>query len=60
VGGKHDSADDVVFNEYIDCRASSCLAKCAELKSLVGNAAAMLREGGVLVMYELSLDHIPL
>jgi demethylmenaquinone methyltransferase/2-methoxy-6-polyprenyl-1,4-benzoquinol methylase len=45
-------AEDIVLNGPIDCIVSSYLAKYAELGSLVGNAAAMLRRGGVLAMHD--------
>jgi demethylmenaquinone methyltransferase/2-methoxy-6-polyprenyl-1,4-benzoquinol methylase len=45
-------AEDIVLNGPVDCITSSYLAKYAELRSLVGNAAAMLRQGGVLVMHD--------
>jgi demethylmenaquinone methyltransferase/2-methoxy-6-polyprenyl-1,4-benzoquinol methylase len=45
-------AEDIILNRPVDCITSSYLAKYAELRSLVGNAAAMLRRGGVLVMHD--------
>jgi demethylmenaquinone methyltransferase/2-methoxy-6-polyprenyl-1,4-benzoquinol methylase len=45
-------AEDIVLNKPADCITSSYLAKYAELRSLVGNAAAMLRQGGVLAMHD--------
>jgi demethylmenaquinone methyltransferase/2-methoxy-6-polyprenyl-1,4-benzoquinol methylase len=45
-------AEDVVLNGPIDCVASSYLAKYADLGRLVRNAAAMLRQGGVLIMHD--------
>lgn len=45
-------AEDVVLNGPIDCITSSYLAKYADMESLVHNAMAMLRQGGVLVMHD--------
>jgi demethylmenaquinone methyltransferase/2-methoxy-6-polyprenyl-1,4-benzoquinol methylase len=45
-------AEDIVLNGPVDCIASSYLAKYAELRSLVANAATMLRQGGLLVMHD--------
>jgi demethylmenaquinone methyltransferase/2-methoxy-6-polyprenyl-1,4-benzoquinol methylase len=50
-------AEDVVLNGPIDCITSSYLAKYAELESLVGNAAAMLRQGGVLIVHDFTYPH---
>lgn len=45
-------AEEVRIDAPIDCIASSYLAKYAELGSLVRNAKAMLRPGGVLVVHD--------
>jgi demethylmenaquinone methyltransferase/2-methoxy-6-polyprenyl-1,4-benzoquinol methylase len=45
-------AEEVRVEPPIDCIASSYLAKYAELGSLVRNAKAMLRPGGVLVVHD--------
>jgi len=47
-------AEDVVFESGVDCITSSYLAKYADFDLLVGNARRMLRDGGVLVMHELT------
>lgn len=47
-------AEDVVCESGVDCITSSYLAKYADLDLLVGNARRMLRDGGVLVMHELT------
>jgi demethylmenaquinone methyltransferase/2-methoxy-6-polyprenyl-1,4-benzoquinol methylase len=45
-------AEEVRVDAPIDCITSSYLAKYAELGSLVRNARAMLRPGGVLVVHD--------
>jgi demethylmenaquinone methyltransferase / 2-methoxy-6-polyprenyl-1,4-benzoquinol methylase len=45
-------AEDVVLDSPLDCILSSYLAKYAEVKRLIRNAASMLRRGGVMVMHD--------
>lgn len=45
-------AEDVVLQAGLDCMTSSYLAKYADLGTLVSNARAMLRPGGVLIMHD--------
>ena len=47
-------AEDVVLDEPVDCITSSYLAKYADLDLLVARANKMLRQGGVLIMHELT------
>lgn len=47
-------AEDVILDGAFDCITSSYLAKYADLDRLVENARGMLREGGVLIMHELT------
>jgi demethylmenaquinone methyltransferase/2-methoxy-6-polyprenyl-1,4-benzoquinol methylase len=47
-------AEDVILDGGFDCITSSYLAKYADLDRLVENARGMLREGGVLIMHELT------
>jgi demethylmenaquinone methyltransferase / 2-methoxy-6-polyprenyl-1,4-benzoquinol methylase len=47
-------AEDVVLQGDFDCIASCYLAKYADLQLLVNHAYDMLREGGTLVMHELT------
>jgi demethylmenaquinone methyltransferase/2-methoxy-6-polyprenyl-1,4-benzoquinol methylase len=47
-------AEDIVFDGSVDCITSSYLAKYADLDLLVGHARKMLRDGGVLVVHELT------
>ena len=50
----HGRAEEVVLEGEFDCIASAYLAKYVELDLLVGHARKMLREGGVLIMHELT------
>jgi demethylmenaquinone methyltransferase/2-methoxy-6-polyprenyl-1,4-benzoquinol methylase len=52
-------AEDVVLGEGLDCITSSYLAKYADLDRLVAHASEMLREGGVLIMHELTYPANP-
>ena len=45
-------AEDVVVEGPVDCIISSYLAKYAELGSLIRNAGAALRRGGMIVMHD--------
>jgi demethylmenaquinone methyltransferase / 2-methoxy-6-polyprenyl-1,4-benzoquinol methylase len=45
-------AEEVVVEGPLDCIISSYLAKYAELKSLIRNAACMLRRGGVIALHD--------
>ena len=50
----HGRAEEVVLEGEFDCIASAYLAKYVELDLLVVHARKMLREGGVLIMHELT------
>ena len=50
----HGKAEDVVLGEDFDCITSCYLAKYADLGRLVEHAHDMLREGGMLIMHELT------
>ncbi|MBV8486533.1 MAG: class I SAM-dependent methyltransferase [Verrucomicrobia bacterium] len=50
----HGRAEDVVFQGDFDCITSCYLAKYADLALLVSHAYDMLREGGMLIMHELT------
>ena len=50
----HGRAEDVVLPGDFDCIASCYLAKYADLPLLVNHAYDMLREGGTLIMHELT------
>lgn len=52
-------AEDVRVDGSVDCITSSYLAKYAELRSLIRNAKAMLRPGGVLVMHDFAYPKDP-
>lgn len=45
-------AEEIRVEGPVDCITSSYLAKYAELESLIRNAKAMLRPGGLLVMHD--------
>ena len=47
-------AEDVILDGGFDCITSSYLAKYADLDRLIKNARGMLREGGVLIIHELT------
>ncbi|HYE34116.1 class I SAM-dependent methyltransferase [Methylocaldum sp.] len=53
-------AEDVRVDGLVDCITSSYLAKYAELGSLIRNAKAMLRPGGVLVMHDFTYPGGPI
>ncbi|MBV8279972.1 MAG: methyltransferase domain-containing protein [Verrucomicrobia bacterium] len=50
----HGKVEDVVLEGDFDCVTSCYLAKYADLTLLVNNAHEMLREGGMLIMHELT------
>jgi demethylmenaquinone methyltransferase/2-methoxy-6-polyprenyl-1,4-benzoquinol methylase len=50
----HGRAEDVILDGEFDCIASDYLAKYVDLDLLVSHAQKMLREGGVLIMHELT------
>ena len=50
----HGRAEDVVLERDFDCITSCYLAKYADLAPLVCHAYDMLREGGILIMHELT------
>ena len=50
----HGRSEEVVLEGEFDCIASAYLAKYVELDLLVVHARKMLREGGVLIMHELT------
>jgi demethylmenaquinone methyltransferase / 2-methoxy-6-polyprenyl-1,4-benzoquinol methylase len=50
----HGRAEDVVLEGDFDCITSCYLAKYADLAILVSHAHDMLREGGMLIMHELT------
>ena len=50
----HGRAEEVILDGEFDCIASAYLAKYVELNLLVAHARKMLREGGVLIMHELT------
>ena len=50
----HGRAEDVLPDGPFDCIVSDYLAKYVDLDQLVAHARTMLREGGVLVMHELT------
>lgn len=52
-------AEDVILDGSFDCITSSYLAKYADLDRLIKNARAMLRDGGVLIMHELTCPANP-
>ncbi|CAI8827769.1 class I SAM-dependent methyltransferase [Methylocaldum szegediense] len=52
-------AEDVRVDGPVDCITSSYLAKYAELRSLIRNAKAMLRPGGLLVMHDFACPKDP-
>ena len=47
-------AEEVILDGKFDCIASAYLAKYVDLDLLVAHARKMLREGGVLIMHELT------
>ena len=47
-------AEDVILDGDFDCITSSYLAKYADLDRLIKNARGMLREGGVVIIHELT------
>lgn len=53
-------AENIRVDGPIDCITSSYLAKYAELESLIRNAKAMLRPGGVLVMHDFTYPSGPI
>jgi demethylmenaquinone methyltransferase / 2-methoxy-6-polyprenyl-1,4-benzoquinol methylase len=50
----HGRAEEVILDGEFDCIASAYLAKYVELNLLVAHARKMLREGGLLIMHELT------
>jgi demethylmenaquinone methyltransferase/2-methoxy-6-polyprenyl-1,4-benzoquinol methylase len=50
----HGRAEEVILDGEFDCIASAYLAKYVDLDLLVAHARKMLREGGVLIMHELT------
>jgi demethylmenaquinone methyltransferase / 2-methoxy-6-polyprenyl-1,4-benzoquinol methylase len=50
----HGRAEEVILDGEFDCIASAYLAKYVDLDLLVAHAKKMLREGGVLIMHELT------
>jgi len=56
----HGRAEEVILDGEFDCIASAYLAKYVDLDLLVAHAKKMLREGGVLVMHELTRPTNPL
>ena len=52
-------AEDVILDGGFDCITSSYLAKYADLDRLIENAREMLREGGVLIIHELTCPANP-
>jgi demethylmenaquinone methyltransferase / 2-methoxy-6-polyprenyl-1,4-benzoquinol methylase len=50
----HGRAEEVILEGEFDCIVSAYLAKYVELNLLVAHARKMLREGGVLIMHELT------
>lgn len=56
----HGRAEDVILDGAFDCIVSDYLAKYVDLDRLVAHAAKMLRDGGVLVMHELTRPTNPL
>jgi len=50
----HGRAEEVILEGEFDCIASAYLAKYVDLDLLVAHARKMLREGGVLIMHELT------
>jgi demethylmenaquinone methyltransferase/2-methoxy-6-polyprenyl-1,4-benzoquinol methylase len=56
----HGRAEDVILDGAFDCIVSDYLAKYVDLDPLVAHAGKMLREGGVLVMHELTRPTHPL
>src|ERR1700755_279784 len=50
----HGKAEDVVLEGDFDCITSCYLAKYADLTRLVSQAHDMLRDGGMLIMHELT------
>lgn len=56
----HGRAEDVILDGAFDCIVSDYLAKYVDLDRLVAHAAKMLRDGGMLVMHELTRPTNPL
>jgi len=56
----HGRAEDVVLDGEFDCIVSDYLAKYVDLEPLVAQASRMLRQGGVLIMHELTRPTRPL
>jgi demethylmenaquinone methyltransferase/2-methoxy-6-polyprenyl-1,4-benzoquinol methylase len=56
----HGRAEEVILDGEFDCIASAYLAKYVDLDLLVAHARKMLREGGVLIMHELTRPTNPL
>jgi demethylmenaquinone methyltransferase/2-methoxy-6-polyprenyl-1,4-benzoquinol methylase len=50
----HGRAEEVILDGEFDCIASAYLAKYVDLDLLVAHARKMLRDGGVLIMHELT------
>ena len=50
----HGRAEEVILDGVFDCIASAYLAKYVDLDLLVAHARKMLREGGVLIIHELT------
>ena len=53
-------AEDVVLTDGCDCIVSSYLAKYADLRLLVANAARMLRPNGVIALHDFTCPSRPL
>lgn len=56
----HGRAEDVILDGAFDCIVSDYLAKYVDLDRLVAHAEKMLRDGGMLVMHELTRPTNPL
>ena len=56
----HGRAEDVILKGEFDCIVSDYLAKYVDLDLLVAHAWRMLRQGGLLVMHELTRPTRPL
>lgn len=56
----HGRAESVVLEGEFDCIVSDYLAKYVDLDPLVAQASRMLRQGGVLIMHELTRPTRPL
>ena len=56
----HGRAEDVCLEGEVDCVVSDYLAKYVDLDLLVAHAGKMLREGGLIIMHELTRPTNPL